>query len=249
MKISVQLYSLRSVGDFDAQLALARDCGFDWVETVATHELAPAEFAARVAAHGLRVSSMHVSLALLESQLDTIVEACRLSGCPLVVMPWLPMGERAVGGPAWAALGERLAGIGATLARSGLRLAYHNHDFEFLQHDGRCALEWIFGAAPASLLGWEADLGWVCRAGADPWLWLDRFGDRLAAVHAKDIAAPRAALDEDGWAPLGAGIVPWKKLLARLATQVDTIVFEHDLPRDPRAVLQTSRDFLRSELG
>ena len=249
MKISVQLYSLRNVGDFDAQLALARDCGFEWVETVATHGLAPAEFATRVAAHGLRVSSMHVSLAALEAGLDASVAACRASGCPLIVMPWLPMGERGVGGAAWSALGARLAGIGDALQRSGLRLAYHNHDFEFLQHDGRTALEWIFAAATPQQLGWEADLGWVGRAGADPWHWLERYGDRLAAVHAKDIAAPRGALDEDGWAPLGQGIMPWDRLLETLATRVELFVFEHDLPRDPRAVLTTSRAYLREKLG
>jgi len=249
MKVSVQIYSLRNVGDFDAQLALARDCGFEWVETVATHGLAPADFAGRVAAHGLRVSSMHVSLLLLESRLEEIVAACQASGCPLIVMPWLPMGERGVGGAAWSALGQRLAAFGDALQRAGLRLAYHNHDFEFLRHDGREALDWIFAAATPQQLGWEADLGWVGRAGADPFHWLERHGDRLAAVHVKDIAPARAALDEDGWAPLGRGILPWAKLLEQLAPRVDLFVFEHDLPRDARAVLTTSRAFLKQHLG
>ena len=252
MKISVQLYSLRDVGDFDAQLALARECGFEWVETVALHELSPTAFAEKVAWHGLRVSSMHVSLAALEA-LDAgpvaVIEACRLTQCPLVVMPFLPMGERPADAAAWRAMGRRLAGLGEQLAAAGLRLAYHNHDFEFLHYEGRPALDWLFEQTTPSQLGWEADLGWVCRSGADPWHWLQRLGDRLAAVHAKDVAAAGQAIAEDGWAALGQGVLPWDRLLPHLASRTDLIVFEHDMPRDAKAILQVSRAFLARHAG
>lgn len=249
MKISVQLYSLRDVGDFDAQLALARECGFDWVESVATHGLAPAAFAERLRAHDVRLSSMHASLELLESAPHTVVDACRAAGCELVVMPWLPMGERPASAAGWSALGRRLAALGTGLRSEGLRLAYHNHDFEFLPYDGKPALDWLFEAAAGEQLAWEADLGWLCRAGGDPWTWLGRHGDRLAAVHAKDVAAERTAPDEDGWAALGEGVLPWDRLLAHLASRVDTVVFEHDQPRDAGAVLRTSRAYLGQRLG
>jgi sugar phosphate isomerase/epimerase len=249
MKIAVQLYSLRDAGDLPAQLAMARDSGFEWVESVATHGLEAQAFTQLLAQQGLRMASMHVSLALLESQFAGVVDSCHRTQCPLVVMPWLPMGERAVGGAAWAALGARLARIGDALQREGLRLAYHNHEFEFLAHDGRAALDWIFEAASPEQLAWEADLGWVCRAGADPWHWLERHGGRLVAVHAKDIAAPRSAVDEDGWAPLGQGVVPWDRLLPHLASRVGLVIFEHDRPRDARAVLQASRALLARHLG
>lgn len=249
MKMAVQLYSLRDAGDLDARLALVRETGYDWVESVATHDLPAAVFADKIAAHGLRVGSMHVSLALLEAQRGQVVEACRATGCPLVVMPWLPMGERPVGGAGWTALGRRLAALGDALQRDGLRLAYHNHDFEFLRHDGRTALEWILDAATPAQLGWEADVGWICRAGADPAHWLERFADRLVAVHVKDVAAARAAVDEDGWAAPGQGIVPWPQLLPWLAARVDLFIVEHDKPRDARAVLTAGRQFLARELG
>lgn len=251
MKVSVQIYSLREVGDLDAQLALARDCGFEWIESVATHGLAPDDFASRVAAHGLKVSSMHVSLALLENAPERakLVQACRLTGCPLLVMPFLPMGERPATGAGWQAMGQRLGALGTLLRADGLRLAYHNHDFEFLAYDGKTALDWLFESTTPEQLGWEADLGWVCRAGADPWVWLDRWGDRLAAVHAKDIAPPRATVDEDGWAALGRGVLPWARLLPHLASRVDIVVFEHDKPRDAAAILRTSRGFLAEHLG
>ncbi|MCW5666676.1 MAG: sugar phosphate isomerase/epimerase [Piscinibacter sp.] len=246
---AVQLYSLREAGDLDTQLALVKDAGFEAVESVATHGLAPAEFAARVAVHGLRVASMHVSLALLEGERATIVEACRLTGCPLVVMPWLPMGERPSGGAGWTALGRRLAALGDTLQREGLRLAYHNHEFEFLRHDGRLALEWVLDASAPAQLGWEADLGWIHRAGADAAHWLERYADRLVAVHVKDVAPNRSAVHEDGWAVPGQGVLPWAQLLPLAAARAGLFILEHDRPADPVALLRAGRAFLRERLS
>lgn len=245
-KLSVQLFSLRELGDLPAQLALTRRVGYEWVESVATHGLPPAEFAALLQTHELKLSSMHAALTQLESQRDTLVEACRLTGCPLIVMPFLPYGERPVSAAGWRAMGERLAAHGRALAAHGLRLAYHNHDWEFLNFDGRCGLEWLFDSAPAADLGWEADLGWATRAGCDAQAWAQRYANRLVAVHAKDIAPEGVAVDEDHWAALGDGIVPWRPLAAALRGKVDLFVLEHDKPRDHERVLSRSLAFMQA---
>lgn len=248
MKLSVQIYSLREAGDFDTQLALAREAGFEWIESVAAHGLTPQKFAATLANHGLKLSSMHASLELLETDPEQVVEACRATACPLVVMPWLPRGEISATGAGWAAMGKRLAGIGSTLAGQGLRLAYHNHDFEFLSYDGRMAIEWLFDAAPAAQLGWEADLGWVRRAGQDPMHWVRRYADRLDSLHVKDIAPDGPRRGEDGWCALGRGIVGWATLLPALREHCDLFIFEHDNPVDYLNTLKTSLQLMRSTL-
>lgn len=254
MKASVQIYSIREAGDLDAQLALAKATGFDWIESVATHGLPAADFAARVAAHGLQVSSMHVGLQLLEAEggVRQITEACRATGCPLVIMPWLPMGERPATGAGWQAVGRRLAALGAAFQGAGIRFAYHNHEWEFLHYDGRSALDWIFSASTADLVGLEADLGWVRRSGNDPLAVARRYADRLVSIHCKDIAPPASAVDEDGWTTLGRGIVSWADLfrgLRALKPALDLYVFEHDKPVHFEATLRDSRAFMRQALG
>ena len=249
MKISVQIYSIREAGDLDTQLQLARAAGFDWIETVATHGLSPQDFAQKIASHGLKVSSMHVGLAVLESELPQMVKACELTGCPLIVMPWEPMGERPASAAGWRALGRRLGALGSDLQTQGIRLAYHNHDWEFLNYEGRIALDWLFSVTTPEQLGWEADLGWTCRAGADPWMWTQRFEDRLVAVHAKDIAHCGTAVAEDGWATLGQGTVPWPALFAALKQKVDLFVFEHDHPVDFQRTLGDSLTFMKQHLA
>jgi sugar phosphate isomerase/epimerase len=249
MKLAVQIYSVRNAGDFDTQLELARSAGFEWIESVATHGLTPAKFAETLAKHGLKLSSMHASLELLETRPEHIVEACRATNCDLVVMPWLPRGELSATGRGWAAMGERLAEIGAKLAKQGLRLAYHNHDFEFFRYDGRHAIEWLFEAAPGAQLGWEADLGWVRRAGEEPLRWTRQYADRLVAIHAKDIAPDGPHRPEDGWCTLGQGIVGWDKLLPQLRESCDLFIFEHDNPREYLETLRSSLQLMRSTLS
>jgi sugar phosphate isomerase/epimerase len=254
MKISVQIYSIREAGDFDAQLRLAKSAGFDWIESVGTHDLSPQAFADRVAAAGLAVSSMHVALATLETPagLNHIREACRLTGCPLVVMPWLPMGERPATGAGWQALGRRLAALGDAFMAEGIRFAYHNHEWELLHYDGRMALDWLFSASTPQQVGWEADLGWVRRGGLAPEALAEQYADRLVSVHCKDIAAPGTAVDEDGWTTLGQGLVGWGSLfpaLRRIRPALDLFVFEHDKPVHFAHTLSDSRRFMRQALA
>jgi sugar phosphate isomerase/epimerase len=254
MKASVQIYSIRESGDLDFQLALAKKTGFDWIESVATHGLSAADFAAKVAAHGLKVSSMHVGIQLLEGEggVAQIIDACRATGCPLVIMPWLPMGERPATGAGWQAVGQRLTRLGAAFNAAGIRFAYHNHEWEFLSYDGRTALDWIFSASTADVVGWEADLGWVARSGNAPLAVATQYADRLVSIHCKDIAAPATAVAEDGWATLGTGIVGWAELfkgLRALKPSLDLFVFEHDKPVHFEATLRGSRDAMRQALG
>lgn len=247
--LSVQIYSLRDAGDLDTQLALARAAGFEWIESVAGHGLAPEAFAERLRAHGLKLSSMHVSLALAESDPAQIIALCRATGCTRVIVPWLPMGERAATAAGWRAIGARLAVIGDRMHAAGLRLAYHNHDFEYLSYDGRTALDWIFSTTTPQQLGWEADLGWTARAGVDPLAAALARADRLMAVHAKDIAPPSTAVEEDGWCALGQGIVGWAALAEALRPRVELFVLEHDRPQNPVAMLADSFAFMREHLG
>lgn len=254
MKISVQIYSIRDAGDLETQLQLAKSSGFDWIESVATHDLGPQAFADRVAAAGLRVSSMHVALAMLETPqgLAHIREACRLTACPLVVMPWLPMGERPATGAGWQALGRRLAALGEAFAADGIRFAYHNHEWELLQYEGRMALDWLFSVSTPEQVGWEADLGWVRRGGLQPAALAQQYAERLVSVHCKDIAPPATAVEEDGWTTLGQGLVGWTELfpaLLRLRPTLDLFVFEHDKPVHFSRTLSDSRRFMRQALA
>ena len=49
----------------------------------------------------------------------------------------------------------------------------------------------------------------MIRGGADPLEWMRPYGNRITAVHVKDIAPAGESADEDGWADVGHGTVDW----------------------------------------
>lgn len=101
----------------------------------------------------------------------------------------------------------------------------------------RIALDLLFAAA-GDVLGWQADLAWLARGGVDVPAMLERYGNHLRSVHLKDTAPP-GTKDEEGWADLGHGTLPWADWMAHLAG-VQFIVLEHDAPADPARFLLRS---------
>ena len=97
--------------------------------------------------------------------------------------------------------------------------------------DGSIPQDLIFAGGPD--LSWEADIAWIIRGGADPIAWIGKYGDRITAVHVKDIAPAGEKKDEDGWADVGEGTVDWKGLFQALAsTKARYFIAEHDNPSD-----------------
>ena len=73
------------------------------------------------------------------------------------------------------------------------------------------------------------------------------YGDRITAVHVKDIAPAGEATNEDGWADVGSGVLNWRDLW-RVCRQAgaEWMVVEHDKPADPAATARNSFSFLRN---
>ncbi|HEX5498605.1 MAG TPA: sugar phosphate isomerase/epimerase, partial [Thermomicrobiales bacterium] len=129
--------------------------------------------------------------------------------------------------------GKRLAKAGAAAKKAGFDFGWHNHNFEFEKlPDGSLPMTAILEAAPE--IGWEIDVAWVVRGGADSLDWIDRYGSRITAVHVKDIAPAGENADEDGWADVGHGTLDWKTIMKALRdkTPAKVFVMEHDKPSD-----------------
>ena len=71
------------------------------------------------------------------------------------------------------------------------------------------------------------------RGKADPEAWLDRYRGRIPLVHVKDIAPTGQNIDEDGWADVGMGMLPWPTLWDKcIAAGAEIMIAEHDNPSD-----------------
>lgn len=230
MDISLQLYSARNEASLDATLRSLKQLGYDDVEGWGGQFADPKALAASLEAAGLKMPTAHIGYAQLEDTARTI-DIAKTVGITTIYCPAPPTPAYRIGMGDWGALAEGLAKIGAALNAAGIGLGYHNHNWEFgTGADGKRSIELLLGSG----LEWEMDLAWLVRAGEDPLVWMDKLGDRITAIHVKDLAPKGEALDEDGWADVGHGTLDWKSLLdaASKKTKVKYLVMEHDKPND-----------------
>ena len=244
---AVQLYSGRRFPPLSAQLEIIARCGFTHVETYGPLNDDPEHTRRQLETFGLSAVSAHSDLDAIASDPGKVAGAARALKIDTIVAPYLAPERRPRDRAGWAALGAFLAEQKRQLAEEGLRLVWHNHDFEFAPlAEGGVGLEYILGED----LDWEADLAWAHRSGEDPSAWIQRYRGRIPLIHVKDIAPPGENTVEDGWADVGAGALDWSALWAEcVAAGAETMIAEHDNPSDftrfARASSAAMRGFAR----
>jgi sugar phosphate isomerase/epimerase len=248
--LSIQLYTLRSLGQLDRVLDTVKQAGYGHVETVGSQLDDAENVRTKLDARGLKVSSSHVSLAAIRERPDVVVRACHTLGFDQLFMPAVPPEQRQSDAPFWRALGRELGEIADRMGDQGIAFGYHNHHWELALKDGaKTALELIFEAAADSALTWQVDVAWLIRGGADPKEWMQRYRDRVVSAHVKDIAPQGRNEDQDGWADVGAGVLDWRDLWqAARAAGARWMVVEHDKPADPAETARASYAFI-SRMG
>jgi sugar phosphate isomerase/epimerase len=231
-RVSFQLYSARKFPPLDSQLALLAKLGFQNVEPYGGLFQNPEELKAALKEHKLVAPTAHIGIERLRSDVAGAAKIAKDFGIKEFIVPAVPTEERTNSAEGWTKLGEELDGYQKALAEGGIDLSWHNHSFEFDRlPDGTYPLDHIFGAAPE--LHWQADIGWIEWAGEDAARWIDKYADRVTALHIKDLAPKGENADEDGQADVGHGVLDWKKLMPAIkAPGVRYLVIEHDNPKD-----------------
>ena len=244
-RLSVQLYTLRDQveADYAGTLRAVAELGYRAVELVTLGQYTPAELRAELDRNGLTASGMHIPFERLTGQIDEVSTIAETLGFRHVICPWLAPARRGdVDG--YRQLVEALAAAGAQYHARGLQLGYHNHDFEFEPIGDTTALDLILGATDARSLMLELDVYWAAYAGLDPVATIQRYADRLALVHLKDMARDPSRT----FAEVGHGQLDVPAILAACdAAGVEWLVVEQDqCTRPPLESVAMSLEYLRS---
>lgn len=247
-RLSFQLYSARKSPPVDAHLKTLADIGFDAVEPYgAAYASDPKGFRAKCDAVGLTIPTCHIPLADLDNARSKTIDIAQTLGLETVIVPAVPQDQRTQDVSGWRALGTKLADHAEALKKAGLKLAWHNHAFEYVKlADGSRPIEHLL-KSPSVL--WEPDVGWIVRAGCDIATELGKSPGRITAFHVKDLA-PAGVTVDDGWTDVGAGTIDWKKLWPAVEKSgTDLLVFEHDAPSDWRKFAENSYRFVAALIG
>ena len=238
MQVGVQLYTLRDTlgQDLDGGLKKIAELGYRFVETAGLYGHTADELREKFDANGLVAVSSHTGLGDIEDKYEDVVAEAQALGLGLIVVPWIS--ADAYPGR-WEEIASRLNGAGATLAEDGLRLAYHNHDFEFKEDNGVVPFEFFADHLDPDSVGYEIDIAWVAHAGQDPAAWIKRLGEQIDCLHFKDVTASGELCD------VGKGKVDWDSVLAAAKDAgVISGLVEHDHPVDAFDSITVSKAFL-----
>ena len=185
--IAVQLYSFREAAadDLPGVLEQVASAGFLGVEYASLHEHSPADvrrWASDLGLHGVGVHRRMPPGPEAERVLD---EAAEL-GVASVIVPWVEP-DRFATDDGIAALADELARGQAQAAMRGIRLGYHNHEFEPAARDavGRTGLDRLFELTGPDVVA-EVDIYWATVGGEDPAALIRRLGPRVRLLHIKD---------------------------------------------------------------
>ncbi len=217
------LYTVRDAmgEDVKATLKTVAEVGYKNIEAAGYadgtyYNMAPEDFAAFVKELNLNPISTHQSSVTLENA-ETEMAHAKAAGFEYFVVPIPPMGHFKYDGATNTMsmtggaknLAEILDKLGEKASAAGLKLLYHNHDFEFKKdEDGIVTIDYLLENCNPEHVNFQMDLFWVTKAGADPLAYFEKYPGRFISWHVKD-------MDADGkFAPVGKGTIDFARILA-----------------------------------
>ena len=223
-KMGLQLFSIRDAMAQDPAGTLKKIAAMGYEDTE-TYGFDPAntsyygmkakDFGQALSDNGLSSTSGHYDLfKFLNSAQDELlayVDQC-ISGAHLlqqkyITWPWLDPADRNI--DKFKLLASKLNMIGERVKAAGLGFAYHNHDFEFVDHDGKNGYEIILSETDADLVKLQIDLYWVSRASKlTPGEWFRKQPGRFVMWHIKDMDK----ITQD-YTELGNGTIDYTKIV------------------------------------
>jgi sugar phosphate isomerase/epimerase len=96
---------------------------------------------------------------------------------------------------------------GATCKKEGIRFAYHNHDYSFVNMEGQIPQDVLMERTDATLVDFEMDYYWVVTAGHSPETWLKKYPNRFKLCHIKDRTKNIPASEKSSSCNLGEGSI------------------------------------------
>ena len=226
--IGLQLYTVRNeiFKDVEGTIAKVAGIGYNSVELFGYGNgkffgKTPAEFLAILKKNHLKTPSGHYSIDSYLSKGDeddlkkTLAVAAQM-GNEFFVIPYLADNMR-TSLDDYKKLAAKFNSAGEIAKSAGLKLAYHNHDFEFKDWGGgKTGYEVIMKETDPSLLKLEMDIYWVVRAGQDPIKIIKENPGRIKMWHLKDMSSKQPPYyDTSGpqfFAPVGSGIINFKEI-------------------------------------
>jgi sugar phosphate isomerase/epimerase len=102
---------------------------------------------------------------------------------------------------------------GEICKKNGIRFAYHNHDYSFVNFNGELGQDVMMKNTDPNLVDFELDMYWVVAGGHDIETWLNKYPKRFRLCHVKDRKKDATEKDKDASVVVGTGGINYAKIL------------------------------------
>lgn len=178
-KMGLQLFTVREpmAQDPKATLKKIASLGYEDLETygfdgdkLMFYGMKAADFKKVLEDNRLTTSSGHYNFfTFLEKSnddlmrnVDQCIEGAHALNQRYITWPWLDPPNRTL--EKFKVVAEKLNLMGERIHKAGLGLAYHNHDFEFIEYDGQIGYDIILKETDPNLVKLQIDLYWAMHS-------------------------------------------------------------------------------------
>ncbi|SEW45533.1 sugar phosphate isomerase/epimerase family protein [Chitinophaga arvensicola] len=257
--VGLQLYSLRELlpKDVKGTLEKVSQAGYTQVELYGFNikdqfwGLTPVELRKILDEYHLKPISGHFNMTPYfetgdEAELKAAIDAAKILGLKYVTIPWLESDVRNSAAD-YISVAKKLNYAGKRCKEAGLRLAYHNHDFEFIRYGNETGMDILLKNTDKALVDFEMDIYWVIRSGLQPYALFKANPGRFAMWHIKDMDKSDPHLNTE----IGAGTIDYKAIFkhAKLSGMKYFFV-EHESNYKPDMIgsIQQSNRFIKQQI-
>lgn len=237
-RIGLQLYTVRRAmaTDLEGTIAAVAAAGITELEFAGYYNKSAQWWRDLMRGHGLTSPATHIGLPTTDAEWEPYFAMSKEMGHTYVIVP--SVGNAYRGADGFKRLADRLNSGGALARAAGLRMAYHNHDFEFAPLDlGGNGMAVLLANADPSVVEFELDIYWAVKGGQNPLRMMTEHPNRFVCCHVKD-AGPAPALE---MMDVGAGTIDFESILtAGRKVGLKHWFIEHDQPKDALASIVAS---------
>ncbi|MFE6127767.1 sugar phosphate isomerase/epimerase family protein [Streptomyces sp. NPDC056437] len=239
--LGMHLYTMRTplATDFKGTLARLADIGYATVGVSGRHGNSAATIRTMLDETRLKAVLEHVGYDIVRgSGLPLALEDIHTLGARWIVVPSLPGAMHTPAGFREAAREFNKAGLAAREAGLG-PLLFHNHGLDHQVVEGENLYDILLKETDPHLVGFELDVYWAAKGGADPRSLFVRHRRRFPALHVKDMAP------NGDFADVGSGVLDFRSMFGTADSGgVRQWLVEHDSPADPFATALNSYRYL-----
>lgn len=138
---------------------------------------------------------------------------------------------------------------GEICKKNGIRFAYHNHDYSFVNMNGELGQDVMMKNTDPGLVDFELDMYWVVAGGQDIETWLKKYPKRFRLCHVKDRKKGATTTEKDESVVVGTGSIAYPKILKTARKQgMEYYIIEQEKweGTTPMAAAQSNATYMKT---